>query len=97
MTRPFEVFEEVARILRPGGFFVVTFSNRWFPPKVVRIWQEMHEFERVGLVLEYFLRSGAYHHLKTYSIRGLPRPESDKYYPNIPVSDPVFAVWGQRN
>jgi SAM-dependent methyltransferase len=93
---PVAVFKEVARVLRPGGLFVVTFSNRWFPTKSIRIWEELHEFERMGLVLEYFLRSGAFHHLNTYSIRGLPRPHSDRYYPDQLFADPVYAVWGQK-
>ncbi len=94
LTRPFEVFSEVARVLKPGGLFVHTFSNRWFPPKVTRIWQELHEFERMGLVLEYFLGSGRYTGLQTYSLQGLVRPENDRYYGQQPYSDPVFAVWG---
>ena len=56
LTHPGEIFREVARILKPGGIFIHTFSNRWFPPKVVRIWTELLEWERPGLVLEYFLR-----------------------------------------
>lgn len=97
LTSPFRVFESVARVLKPGGYFIVTFSNRWFPPKVVRIWTEIHEFERVGLVTEYFLRSGKFMKIGTYSMRGLPRPEDDRHYPGIMVSDPVFAVWGQKS
>jgi SAM-dependent methyltransferase len=54
LTSPQAVFDQVARVLRPGGHFIVTFSNRWFPPKVVAIWSQLHEFERMGLVLEYF-------------------------------------------
>lgn len=96
MTYPFEVFNDVARILKPNGYFVVTLSNRWFPPKVIKIWSELHEYERVGLVLEYFLKSGKYKNLETYSMRGLPRPKDDKYYPEMRVSDPVYAVWGTR-
>jgi SAM-dependent methyltransferase len=92
---PFRVFREVHRILRPGGYFIVTFSNRWFPPKVVRVWQEIHEFERIGLVLEYFLAPGLFEDLNTFSMRGLPRPEEDKYYGPQLVSDPVYAVWGR--
>jgi hypothetical protein len=72
----------------------VTFSNRWFPPKAIDIWSELHEFERMGLVLEFFLKSGQYENLQTYSMRGLPRPQDDKYYPRILFSDPVYAVWG---
>lgn len=96
LTRPLEVFKEVARTLKPGGKFVVTFSNRWFPSKVIRIWEQVHEFERAGLVMEYFLRSGAFDNLKTRSIRGLPRPRDDKYAGKLPLSDPVYAVWGQK-
>jgi hypothetical protein len=96
MTRPFDVFVDVARILKPGGFFVHTFSNRWFPPKAVRVWTELNEFERMGLVLEYFLGSGCYENLKTYSLRGWPRPVTDRYYAAIPTADPVYAVWGTR-
>jgi SAM-dependent methyltransferase len=95
-VKPFEVFEEIARVLRPGARFVVTFSNRWFPPKVINLWQDCHEFERMGIVLEYFLRSGRFANLETYSLRGLPRPEDDKYAGQIALSDPVYAVWGER-
>jgi FKBP-type peptidyl-prolyl cis-trans isomerase 2 len=96
LIHPFEVFEEIARVLKPGGVFIVTFSNRWFPPKVIGIWPELHEFERMGLVLEFFLKSGQYKNLHTYSMRGLPRPQDDKYYGQIFYSDPVYAVWGNR-
>ena len=94
LMHPFEVFTEINRVLKPGGIFMVTFSNRWFPPKAISIWPELHEFERMGLVLEFFLKSGQYKNLHTYSMRGLPRPQDDKYYSQILFSDPVYAVWG---
>jgi FKBP-type peptidyl-prolyl cis-trans isomerase 2 len=93
---PVAVFREISRILRTNGYFIVTFSNRWFPTKAIKIWKELHEFERMGMVLEYFIRSGGYRNLQTYSIRGLPRPHNDKYYPDLRYSDPVYAVWGQK-
>jgi ubiquinone/menaquinone biosynthesis C-methylase UbiE len=96
MTKPFEVFAEINRILKPDGYFVVTFSDRWFPPKVVKIWEEVHEFERVGLVTEYFLASGKYKNIETFSIRAWPRPEDDKYYGRRGASDPVFCVAGAK-
>lgn len=96
LIRPFDVFDEVARVLKGGGRFILTFSNRWFPPKVIRIWPELHEFERMGMVLEYFSKSGKYSDLETYSLRGLPRPPSDKYYGQMYYADPVYAVWGQK-
>ena len=96
LVRPFDIFAEVARVLRPGGRFVVTFSYRWFPPKVIRAWERAHEFERPGLVLEYFLHDGLFCELETWSIRGLPRPADDKYADRQSQSDPVYAVWGTR-
>jgi len=96
LIHPVAVFKEVARVLRTGGRFVVTFSNRWFPSKVINVWKELHDFERMGLVLEYFQKSGKFRNLKTYSMRGLLRPPQDKYFPEQRLSDPVFAVWGLK-
>ncbi len=96
LTRPFEVFSEVARVLEPGGRLILTFSNRWFPPKVIRIWQDLHEFERLALVLDYLRESSRFGDLQTWSLRGLPRPADDKYADQLAESDPVYAVWGTR-
>ena len=92
---PIKIFQEVARVLKPKGLFIVSFSNRWFPPKAINIWKEMHEFERVGLVMEYFLTEGSFKNLHTHSMRGLPRPIHDKYFPQMLFSDPIYLVWGQ--
>lgn len=96
LTRPLAVFAEVRRVLKPRGWFILTFSNRWFPPKVVKIWTELLDFERLGLVLEYFHRTGGFTDLATSSARGWPRPADDPYFPQVRFSDPVFAVWGRR-
>ncbi|WP_319469204.1 methyltransferase domain-containing protein [uncultured Pseudodesulfovibrio sp.] len=98
LTRPFEVFEEAARVLRPGGVFALTFSTRWFEPKVIRIWPELHEFERMGLVSQFFVRSDKFDDLHTLSERGWPRlpDDEDRYYPELAESDPVYAVWGRK-
>ncbi len=97
LTQPYQVFAEVARVLRPGGRFVVTFSDRWFPPKAIRLWSRLHPFERMGLVLDYFRCSETFTALGTESWVGWPRPEDDKYYGRLLDSDPVFAVWGERS
>jgi hypothetical protein len=83
-------------VLKPGGRFILTFSNRWFPPKVVRVWEGVHEFERMGLVLEYFHHAGGFTRLETWSLRGLPRPLDDKYAGQMAHSDPIYAVWGEK-
>ena len=96
LIHPEAVFDELARILRPNGLAIMIFSNRWFPPKVIQIWEELHEFERMGLVLEYFQKTGKFKDLETHSVRGLPRTWDDKYFPENPYSDPVYAVWGRK-
>jgi SAM-dependent methyltransferase len=95
LVHPFDIFREVARVLRPGGKFIVTFSNRWFPPKAINIWTDLHPFERMGLVLEYFLESGRFSNLNTFSLAGLPRPADDKYAGQMQWSDPIYSVWGE--
>jgi SAM-dependent methyltransferase len=96
LIEPVALFCEVARVLQPGAPFVLTFSERWFPPKVARVWIELHPFERLALVLDYFRRSNAFVDLHTESVRGLPRPEDDQYADQFALSDPVYAVWGRR-
>ena len=96
LTKPFEVFDEIARVLRSGGKCVITFSNRWFPTKVVSIWEELYEFERLGLVVDYFLKTQSFSDITTVSYRGWPRPQDDKYYGSFPYADPVFGVIAEK-
>lgn len=96
MTRPLEVFAEVARILKATGLFLVIFSNRMFPQKAVRIWKESSEEERLFLVEGYFRQSGAFGEPTVVISRNKPRPKEDKYaFLGIP-SDPVYAVHARR-
>lgn len=95
LTRPAAVFREAARVLKQGGLLLVSFSNRWFPPKAVRLWKELHEFERLGLVLEFCLESEMFTGLHSFSSRGRMRPEDDPH-PEIPLSDPVYLVKAVR-
>jgi SAM-dependent methyltransferase len=93
MTKPFEVFREVARVLKPGGLFLVIFSNRMFPEKVTKLWQISSEAERVAIVKELFASAKKFEEPKVFVSRGRPRPEDDRYaHLGIP-SDPIYAVY----
>lgn len=54
LTRPVEVFAEVARVCRAGAPFIVTFSNRCFPTKAVAAWQMLDAAGHLDLVAHYF-------------------------------------------
>lgn len=95
LIRPLAVMAEIGRILRPGGLLAFAFSNRWFPPKAIRLWSEMHEFERLGLVAELFHATGGFGSITTLSRRGLPRPADDPHQ-ELWLSDPVYMVWGSK-
>jgi len=94
LTDPETVIREAARILKPSGRLLVSFSNRWFPPKVTRLWQELHEFERLGYVLQ--LCRPHFNDLQSYSFRNWPRPTADKHFPALRTSDPLYAVTGTK-
>ncbi len=96
LVRPREVMAEVARILRPGGIFVVITSDRWFPGKQIAPWANLHPFERQGLVVNYFLHEKGFGQLYTESLRGCPRPAEDQYSGQMYWSDPLFVVSGIR-
>ncbi len=96
LTRPVEVFKEVGRVLKPGGLFLVVFSTRWFPPKVVRVWEDAREEERIGIVEEFFRVAEVFGNTENFISMGLPRPEDDRYFSLGTPSDPVFAVFAEK-
>jgi len=97
LTKPIDVFREVGRILKPGGLFLVIFSNRMFEQKAVKIWRHSGEEERVLLVEEFFERTGMFDSPEVFVSKGKPRPKDDKYaHLGIP-SDPIYAVYAEKS
>lgn len=96
MTQPIAVFQQVARILKPGGTFLVAFSDRYFEKKVITLWDDVHKFERIGLVLEYFRQSQQFESLYAESIRGLVRNQDDPFTAANAFSCPMFMLSGTR-
>ena len=80
LTRPVEVFRDVCRILRPGGTLVITFSNRMFPTKAVRIWQGCSDEQRMTLVKLYLQKAGGYEGIRAEDRSPLPKGGSDPVY-----------------
>jgi len=96
LTRPFEVFAEASRVLKPGGICIVVFSNRMFPSKAVQVWRQAGEEERRLIVEDYLQCSAGFEDLGQFTSKGLPRPAGDKYEGLCATSDPVSAVWAYK-
>ena len=96
MVHPVAVFRDVARILKPGGLFLVIFSNRYFQAKVVKIWRHLSEEERIGFVQRLFEDSEQFEEPQYFVSRGMPRPRDDKYAQLGIPSDPVYAVYAGK-
>jgi SAM-dependent methyltransferase len=94
LVRPLEVFDEVARVLRPGGRFVCTFSNRCFPAKAIRGWLVTDDSAHVEIVSQYFRRS----RLRDAAGREQPAWEPPVVQHRNPeaTGDPLYAVWSTR-
>ena len=58
LQRPFEVFAEVRRVLRPGGRFIVSYSNRCFPTKAVAVWRSLDQRGHASLIHRYMDGAG---------------------------------------
>ena len=60
LTRPVQVLADLARVVRPGGRFVATWSDRCFPTKAVHGWLATPEAGRPGLVAGYLAAAGGW-------------------------------------
>ncbi len=58
LQQPITVFAEVQRVLRPGGCFAISYSNRCFPTKAVRIWRALDMAGQARLIRLYLEQSG---------------------------------------
>ena len=82
LTQPVAVFQEVNRVLKPGGIFIVSFSNRCFPTKAVSVWLASSDRQHLDLVERYFNEAGNWHQIDMEGKSG--------------AHDPMFIVSARR-
>ena len=87
LTRPVETFEQVNRVLKPGGVFIVSFSNRMFHTKAVRAWKLSTDRGRVDLVGTYMETAGNFDDIQGTFLN----PKES------PPGDPMFAVYSLKS
>jgi methyltransferase family protein len=86
LERPVAVLRDVARVLRPGGPVVVSFSNRCFPTKAVAIWRGLDDNGHARLV-ELYLRQAGFAAIETHRLAEWVEDERD----------PLVAVVGRTS
>ena len=64
LTRPVEVFTDVARVCRAGAPLIITFSNRCFPTKAVAAWQQLDDRGHLELVAYYLKMAGNWENIE---------------------------------
>lgn len=81
LADPPAVLRDVARVVRPGGPLVITFSDRCFPTKAVFAWLMANDTGRKRLVRDWLAAAGRWDHVEAWD-RGSRRP----------LGDPLYAV-----
>ena len=88
---PEAVFSEIARILKPGGVVIVSFSNRMFYQKVIAAWRDGTDASHIQLVKSYFQAVEAFGKPETIVKPGQSLPALLQLF-GMAGNDPFYAV-----
>ncbi|NCO75564.1 MAG: class I SAM-dependent methyltransferase [Cyanobacteria bacterium] len=92
---PEAIFSEIARILKPKGVAIFSFSNRMFYQKAISAWRDATDRQRIHLVKSYF-----------QSVSDFNTPKIVATQPELPAilqmlgmggKDPFYAVFARKN
>lgn len=86
LVKPKEIFEEMYRVLRPGGVALMSFSNRCFPSKAVAMWLQADDIGRLSIVGSYFHYSAQWSSIVALDIK---RPPVET--PKRPTVQEIFS------
>jgi len=86
LTNPLPIFQEMYRVLRPGGKALMSFSNRCFPTKAVAMWLQADDIGRVTIVASYFHYSAKWTSIEALDIK-LPNVQE----PERPTMKEIMA------
>mmetsp|Transcript_74627 Transcript_74627/g.224388 ORF Transcript_74627/g.224388 Transcript_74627/m.224388 type:complete len:148 (-) Transcript_74627:100-543(-) len=82
LIHPLDVFREVNRILKPGGKFILSQSNRCFQSKAIAMWLAQSDMEHCLVIAAYFHYSKGWMRAKIFDAS----PSGPR------TNDPLFIV-----
>lgn len=89
LIRPVTVLREMTRVLRPGGFVAVIFSNRLFITKAIALWAGQDDVDHVYSV-------GSFFHYGGEGPKGLEAAKALDISPSATKGDPLYVVCAQK-
>lgn len=97
LPNPVGLLNTISQHLTPGAPVLFAFSDKFDPRHAIQGWIDLHEFERMGLILEYLRQAELDANAGTVSIRNDWRHKDDPHFLETRgTSDPVFVVWGHK-
>lgn len=87
LIQPIAVFQEIHRVLRPGGKALISFSNRCFATKAIATWLQGDDLDRLTLVASYFHYSSSGWSL----LEALDIKDATQQTPKRPSAKEIFA------
>ena len=85
LQKPNEIFQEIYRILRPGGVCFMSFSNRCFPTKAIAMWLQADDIGRLTIVASYFHYSANWESIEAFDLK------ETQVVPERPSAKDIFA------
>mmetsp|Transcript_32433 Transcript_32433/g.80421 ORF Transcript_32433/g.80421 Transcript_32433/m.80421 type:complete len:300 (-) Transcript_32433:96-995(-) len=82
LIHPLEVFKEVRRVLKPGGKFILSQSNRMFQSKAIKMWLGMDDLQHALVIGAYFNYAGGWSKARAFDVS----PSGPR------TNDPLFIV-----
>ena len=86
LINPVQVLRGCYRVLKPGGKVIVSFSNRCFGLKAIRVWMKNKSKFHLELVNAFFQYADSNYETKAYDITPIVPDKKDEY------RDPLFVV-----
>lgn len=100
LIRPYDVFYEVLRTLKSGGSFIISFSNRYFPTKVIEAWTKTNDAGRINIVWHYFHQTNSELKWRCVQVYDISNDKDQLSFQTKhinsrkPFSDPMYVLVG---